>query len=144
MDVRGPITLVGHSMGGLCTLAFALAYPGLVKRLILIGTLSGGSAIQRYGGMPWGSWLVGLERWQFMRWGMRLSWGLRSNLALHKRMLRLLVKASYVDQRYAPVIELAPADERRPAPVRDVLAAYRISAIGWSIVTGWANPGAHL
>lgn len=107
LGVDEPVTLVGHSMGGFCALAYALAHPARVKQLVLIGTLAGASAIQRYGGLPWGNWLSPRERWQFMRWGMQLSWRLGSNLALHKQMLRLLIKASYVDPQYAPAIEIA-------------------------------------
>ena len=120
LGVDGPLPIVGHSMGGLCALAFAITYPALVDRLVLIGALSGSSAIQRHRGMPWGNWLSAPDRARFLWYGLRLSWGVRSNLALHKRLLRLLIKASYVDPSFAPAAELAPGDERRPAPVRDV------------------------
>jgi pimeloyl-ACP methyl ester carboxylesterase len=51
-----------HSMGGLCAIAMKLAHQEWVKKLVLIGALSGGSAISRAKGMPWGSWLTGLDR----------------------------------------------------------------------------------
>jgi proline iminopeptidase len=119
LDIRGPINLVGHSMGGLCAIAFALARPERVKKLMLIGTLSGGSAIQRHHGMPWGHWLTGLDRWRYTLWGMWMSWGPGGSLALHKKMLRLIVKASYADKSLAPAIEITAGDAHRPAPRRD-------------------------
>lgn len=39
--VGGPIDAMGHSMGGLCTLAYAIERPERVRRLILIGTGTG-------------------------------------------------------------------------------------------------------
>ncbi len=61
LSIPGPFTLAGHSMGGLCAIAYALAYPEHVNQLIIIGSLSGGSAIQRGKGMPWGHWLTGVR-----------------------------------------------------------------------------------
>lgn len=37
----GPCVLVGHSMGGYVTLAFARQYPNMLKGLVLVGTKSG-------------------------------------------------------------------------------------------------------
>jgi len=37
----GPVTLVGHSMGGYVALAFAKAYPQALQGLVLVGTRSG-------------------------------------------------------------------------------------------------------
>jgi len=118
LDVQGPVDVVGHSMGGLCAIAFALARPERVKRLLLIGTLAGGPAIRRGRGMPWGDWLTGLDRWRFMVLGMRLNLGL-GNLAVHKQLLQLLWKASYADKRQAPQVVIEADNRHRPAPVRD-------------------------
>ena len=120
LGIQGPVTLVGHSMGGLCAIAFALNQPGRVKKLALIGTLSGGSAIQRNHGMPWGPWLKGLDRWRYTYRGFRLGWGLTGNLAMHKRMYRLLSRASYHDKRLVPEISIEHGDAHQPAPLRDV------------------------
>ncbi len=119
LSIREPVELVGHSMGGLCALAFALTHPERLKCLVLIDTLSGGSAIQRGKGMPWGNWLTGLDRWRYAYWGFRLGWGIAGNLAIHKRMARLMAEASYVNKALVPRIEIAPGDHHRPAPVRD-------------------------
>ena len=117
--IQGPLTLVGHSMGGFCAIAYALAYSERVKRLIIIGSLAGASAIQRNKGMPWGNWLTGLDRFRFMYWGLRLSWGWGGNLALHKQQRQLLTYASYADKSLAPHESIEQRDRQRPAPVRD-------------------------
>ncbi len=118
-QLQQPITLVGHSMGGFCAIAFALNYPARVKRLILIGTLSGASAIQRNGGMPFGRWLSVFDRFRYTTWGLRVGWGIGATMAIHKQMLRIIVKTSYVDQQYVPPVEISPEDHHCPAPIRD-------------------------
>ncbi|HEX2484510.1 MAG TPA: alpha/beta hydrolase, partial [Myxococcota bacterium] len=40
-DVSGPVDVVGQSMGGWCALAFALAHPGRVRRVVLADTPAG-------------------------------------------------------------------------------------------------------
>jgi len=120
LKIAEPITLVGHSMGGFCAIAYALAQPERVKRVILIGSLASASAIHRAKGLPWGNWLTGRDRFHYIYWGLRLSWGLGGNLALHKQMLHLLTYASFVDKNLAPPVPLEQSDRRRPAPVRDV------------------------
>jgi pimeloyl-ACP methyl ester carboxylesterase len=40
----GPVILAGHSMGGYVALAFAKAFPDLVRGLVLVGTKAGGDA----------------------------------------------------------------------------------------------------
>ena len=120
LGIAGPLTLVGHSMGGFCAIAYALARPERVKRLIIIGSLASASAIQRAKGLPWGNWLTGRDRLHYIYWGFRLSWGLGGNLALHKQMLQLLMYASYADKSLVPSVAIEKDDRHRPAPVRDV------------------------
>jgi pimeloyl-ACP methyl ester carboxylesterase len=120
LKISQPLTLVGHSMGGFCAIAYALTYPQRIKRVIIIGSLASASAIQRARGLPWGNWLTGWDRWHYIFWGFRLSWELGGNLALHKQMLHLLTYASFVDKGLVPTIPIDPADRQRPAPVRDV------------------------
>ena len=120
LGIAGPLTLVGHNMGGFCAIAYALARPERVKRLSIIGSLASASAIQHAKGLPWGDWLTGRDRLRYIYWGFRLSWGLGGNLALHKQMLQLLMYASYADKSLVPGVEIEKDDRHRPAPVRDV------------------------
>lgn len=64
-QVSGSVDVIGHSMGSLCALAFAIEHPKLVQRLILIGSMSGFPAIRRWG-MPnnW-CWWKDPEYWRF-------------------------------------------------------------------------------
>jgi proline iminopeptidase len=120
LGLNEPFMLVGHSMGGFCAIAYALAHPEQVKRLIIIGSMASASAIQRAKGLPWGNWLTGRDRFHYIYWGFRLSWGLGGNLALHKQMLQLLTYASYADKNLVPCVEITPEDRHRPAPAREV------------------------
>jgi proline iminopeptidase len=119
LKIEAPLALVGHSMSGFCAIAYALAHPERVKRVIIIGSLASASAIQKYKGLPWGNWLTGRDRFHYIYWGFRLSWGLGGNLALHKQMLQLLIAASYANKILAPQVVIEPEDRHRPAPVRD-------------------------
>lgn len=68
--------------------------------------------------MPWGMQLADLDFWQFVLWGLQLSAGF-GNLAMHKKLLRLLWKYSYADKSLIPRLEIIPEDYHLPAPVRD-------------------------
>lgn len=52
-DVSGPVDAVGHSMAGLTVLAYALERPAQIKRLVLVGTGSGGPAYMKAPGALW-------------------------------------------------------------------------------------------
>jgi proline iminopeptidase len=116
--ITGPLDVVGHSMGGLCAIAYALDCRERVRRLVLIGSVSGGPSIQCNGGMPWGMSRRDPDFWRFTLWGLRLSrgWG---NLAIHKRLTHMIQRYSTVDQRHVPPLHIRYNDDRRPAPVRD-------------------------
>lgn len=51
--ISGPVDAMGHSMGGLVTLAYAIEWPGSVERLVLVGTGSGGPAYMNAPGALW-------------------------------------------------------------------------------------------
>jgi proline iminopeptidase len=53
LGVEEPVAVVGHSMGGLAALAFAIVGPDRVLQLLLIGTGSGGDAYMHAPGALW-------------------------------------------------------------------------------------------
>ncbi len=51
--LAGPVDALGHSMGGLAALAYTLQRPQRVRRLVLVGTGSGGPAYMTAPGALW-------------------------------------------------------------------------------------------
>ena len=118
LGIQGAVDVLGHSMGGLCALAYALEHPDRVKRLALIGSLSGWPAIRRYRCIPYNLRWTDANFWRTLFWGTRLILGV-GNLAVHKRLDHLMDRLCFVDQSYVPQLEITPDDHWRPAPVRD-------------------------
>jgi pimeloyl-ACP methyl ester carboxylesterase len=117
-QIQKPVDVIGHSMGGLCALALAVEHPEWVKRLVLVGSLSGGPSVQRNKGLPWHWRLWEPDFWRFIYWGLQLSSG-KGNLAMHKALTQLIRNVSYADRRLAPKIPISREDRSRPAPRRD-------------------------
>jgi pimeloyl-ACP methyl ester carboxylesterase len=116
--VGEPVDLVGHSMSGLCALGLAIDQPEAVGRLLLIGSIAGGSSVLRGRGLPLCWSFADVRFWRAAWLGMWLRSG-RGSLAQHKRMLQLIWHASYHDSTRAPMLAIDPDDARRPAPIRD-------------------------
>lgn len=112
------VIVVGHSMGGLCSIVFALAHPDRAKKLVLIDTLSGGPAIRRHKAIPYCMSLTDPNFWRLCWWGIQLSWLGRGNLAIHKKIDQLCDSMCYHDKRFAPPIAIHEGDDRLPAPIR--------------------------
>jgi proline iminopeptidase len=116
-QVGQPVDVVGHSMGSLCALALAIARPEIVRRLVLVGSMSGWPAVFRWG-VPhnWNPWR---DRawWKCMWLGTRQMLGL-GNLAVHKQLDNLVEMASFVDRRHVELWTIEPGDARRSPPPR--------------------------
>ncbi len=114
-----PVDVLGHGMGALGALAFALAHPHRVHRLVLVGGVSGPSAFRRFHGMPYCWPVTSPDFWRFSWESQRLSHG-RGDLAHHKRLLTVLLANEYQDPSAAPAAPPVRAgDHQRPAPLRD-------------------------
>ncbi|MFC2031393.1 alpha/beta hydrolase, partial [Chloroflexota bacterium] len=117
-NIRDPVDVMGHSMGGFCSLALTLERGRRVRRLVLIGPPTGGVlGTLRSRGIPfiWPPW--DLRFWQVCLWGIRLMRG-GGNLAVHKRLFRFMQYPSFVDKSLLPRVTVEEGDQHRAAPVR--------------------------
>jgi proline iminopeptidase len=120
LGIEGPVDVVGHSMGSLCALAFAIDRPMSTNRLVLIGSVSGFPAAARWGmpGSVFGP--ADLDYWRIVVWGLKVKFG-RGGLALHKQLQNLMEGASYHDKALFTPVEIEADDYDKGVPIREVL-----------------------
>lgn len=128
-NVRGALTVCGHSMASLCAIGFALSHPDRTSRLLLVGTMTGPRAALTFGGMPrcW-NWRS-VEFWAFVIRGLRLSFGI-GNLRVQQQLCLQTMESSYY-LRPAKSAPPDPAARSMPASPR-VVWARRIRDIDYS------------
>ena len=95
--VEGPVDAVGHSMGGMALLAFALAHPDQVKRLALIGTGRGGGTYLRAPGALWNRHHAGFPGLALLG-SVHLTLG---RLGSERVLNNYIERHSFVDQTHA-------------------------------------------
>lgn len=118
LEIEGPVDVVGHSMGGLSALAFAIERPERTNRLVLIGAMSGFPAVFKWG-MPGSTWrALEVDFWRFAVWGLRVKSG-RGTLADHKNLQNLMEGASYYDKTLFTPVEIGVDDHKKGIPIRE-------------------------
>ena len=119
LGIQGPVDVVGHSMGGLAALGYAIERPERTRRLALVTSLSGFPAAARWGFPGSAFRFYEPDFWRLILWGIRLNAG-RGDLALHKRLQNLMERASYHDKTFFTPVEIDAGDREKGVPIRTI------------------------
>jgi proline iminopeptidase len=131
LGIQEPVDVVGHSMGGLAALAYAIERPERTRRLVLITSLSGFPAAARWG-FPGSAFRVyEPDYWRIILWGMRLNGG-RGDLDLHKRLQNLMGRASYHDKTFFTPVEIEADDREKGVPIRTIWSKNMYSRLSYA------------
>jgi proline iminopeptidase len=111
LGVRGPVDALGHSMGGLALLAFALDHPACVRRLVLVGTGRGGRTYLTARGALWNP-----HHRAFLRVAAlgTLHLAVR-RLGSERALNNLIERESFHDPRFSRTAAVRPGDWLRSA-----------------------------
>jgi pimeloyl-ACP methyl ester carboxylesterase len=119
LSIQGPVDVVGHSMGGLAALAYAIERPERTRRLVLITSLSGFPAAARWGFPGSAFHIYEPDYWRIIFWGIQLNAG-RGDLSLHKRLQNLMERAAYHDKTFFRPVEIDADDHEKGVPIRTI------------------------
>jgi proline iminopeptidase len=131
LGIQEPVDVVGHSMGGLVALAYAVERPERTRRLVLVTSLSGFPAAARWGFPGSAFRLHEPDYWRIVLWGIRLNAG-RGNLALHKRLQNLMARAAYHDQALFRPVEIDADDDEQGVPIRTIWSKNMYSRLSYA------------
>ncbi len=131
LGIVGPVDVVGHSMGGLAALAYAIERPERTQRLVLVTSLSGFPAAARWGFPGSAFRLYEPDYWRLIVWGIRLNAG-RGDFALHKRLQNLMERAAYYDKTLFTPVELDQDDHEKGVPIRTIWSKNMYSRLSYA------------
>ena len=104
--VHGAVDALGHSMGGLALLAYAIEQPARVRRMVLVGTGAGGPAYMESEGALWNS-----THPQFNRMALLGSLQVAiPNHATQMMMMNLIRRESFFNKGLAPEDKISVRD----------------------------------
>jgi proline iminopeptidase len=119
LGIQDPVDVVGHSMGGLVALAYAIERPQRTRKLMLVTSLSGFPAAARWGFPGSAFRIYEPDFWRIIFWGIRLNAG-RGDLALHKRLQNIMGRASYHNQELFRPTQIDADDREKGVPIRTI------------------------
>jgi proline iminopeptidase len=119
LGILGPVDVMGHSMGGLAALGYAIERPERTRKLVLVTSLSGFPAAARWGFPGSAFRIYEPDFWRIIFWGMRLNGG-RGDLALHKKLQNLMGRASYHNEAIFEPVEIETDDTEKGVPIRTI------------------------
>ncbi|MGD2143960.1 MAG: alpha/beta hydrolase [Anaerolineae bacterium] len=119
LGIQDPVDVVGHSMGGLAALAYAIERPERTRSLVLVSSLSGFPAAARWGFPGSAFHIYEPDYWRIVLWGIRLNAG-RGDLALHKGLQNLMERASHHDKAFFTPVEIEQDDYEKGVPIRTI------------------------
>jgi proline iminopeptidase len=131
LGIQDPVDVVGHSMGGLAALAYAIERPERTRRLMLVTSLSGFPAAARWGFPGSAFRLYEPDYWRLILWGIRLNAG-RGGFSLHKRLQNLMERASYYDKAFFTPVETDAGDSEKGVPIRTIWSQNMYSRLSYA------------
>jgi proline iminopeptidase len=131
LGIQGSVDVVGHSMGGLAALAYAIERPDRTSRLLMVTSLSGFPSAARWG-LPGSAFRVyEVDYWRIIVWGIRLNAG-KGSLALHKKLQNLMERATYHDEAFFKPVEIDPDDYQKGVPIRTIWTKNMYSRLSYA------------